>query len=319
MTQSTLKQKNKKHVGQSLVEIFVAMSIFTVAIGGLFMATNASKQNLAKSMKIDIEAQYAQLLTNEVNVNNIDVETVYDETSKQSISLPNGNTVYYTRLVDSAFDSADVKNISVYFFKSSTDTTPYRKFTTEVALKSALYHWCDTSDPLCISSGFNYLGQHVISSDDGSASFVSTAGSYKAGSLGGTVGFSSAASVAGDFSNSLFKSGIKANTIGATPNDIVIQVPASKDVSYKITLYLAEQKVTQTVGCRTFDVLINNTLVENELDVFDEVGINTLLTKTYTTTPILISGLYVNKIHLDATNAGCDVARLNGLKIERGL
>ncbi len=291
-----------------MVEIFVAMSIFTVAIGGLFMATNASKQNLAKSMKIDIEAQYAQLLMNEVNVLDRDVETAYDETAKQPLSLPNGNTVYYTRLVDSASTTADVKNISVYFFKGSADTTPYRKFNQEVVMNEQNFHVCYTnagastvnckSTPYTDSSGKKWIYHNTCCQN-----FVSTAGSYRAGLAAGAMSAANTAAYTpypGAIDDYLWLYGGVANT---STDDILFKVPASQDVTYSVSLGMMELDGSPNTGCRVMDIYVNNVQVEDDFDIVAETGGNGIpITRTYSTTPILDSGLYLNKIEMIAVN-----------------
>ncbi len=301
-------QERSKHFGQSLVEILVAMSIFTVAIGGLFMATNASKQNLAQSMKIDIEAQYAQLLMNEVNVLDRNVETMYDETTKQSLALPNGNTVYYTRLVDSASTTADIKNISVYFFKGATDTTPYRKFNQEVVMDEQNYNICfansNVSSADCKATPYtDATGKKWIFQNTCCQNFVSTGGSYRGGLASGAMSTANAVAHApypGSLDDNLWKHGGVANT---ATDDILWKMPASQDVTYTISLGMMEFRNTAAIGCRVMDIYINNVQVEDDFDIFEETGNYAIpITRTYTTTPILDSGLYLNKIEMVAVN-----------------
>lgn len=321
-----------KQDGFSLIEILMSLSLFSVAMIGLYFAFTSVSTQTAKGLKGDIEAAYAKLLIGQVNIYDIDVETAYDVTSKTATTLPDGTTAYYTRDVRSEAETPDIKKVSVYFYKNSTDTTPYRNFTKEFAPNTWYYDFGHTTHLSTI--WVDSLGNKYTHIDQNDLYTTATAGSYKFGMdntlNGGTVtsewqdGSTNGGIVNGSVDNYAYTNTNlnaqqwrrAARGSAGSSNDLYFRLPASMDYSYKVTLGFNEAwSAVTAAGDRSMTWAINGTTVET-IDVFNEVGKYTTLTKTYTATPAA-DGNGVYNILFGCTNNGGVPCMISWISLER--
>ncbi|MDX2084313.1 MAG: type II secretion system protein [Candidatus Melainabacteria bacterium] len=139
------RPKPRRRVGFSLVEVIIALGIMATATIGIYIAMQSMIRTTVKAMERDVEAAFASMKIAEVNPYRLDVETAYDVTTKTLIDLGNNRKAYYTRLVESDADKADIKKINVYLYRKASSTTPYRQFKKEVAPRVMAYNFGSSS------------------------------------------------------------------------------------------------------------------------------------------------------------------------------
>jgi len=138
--------------------------------------------------------------------------------------------------------------------------------------------------------------------------------------LGGNVGlvtsangFSTSASIAwsGASPAELFQSEAWDATGGA---EMLWEFPVTPGGTYELRIYLADiYSGTWSTGARVFDVLVEDVLVLDNQDIYDEVGANTGLVKTFVV-PVDDDLLSIEFLHVveNPKVAGFEVIDLGG-------
>lgn len=272
--------------GISLVEILIALAIFSTAIVGLFMTLTGLNKTVATSMRRDVEAAYANMVLAQINPYNANIETAYDKTStgcsgaRCSQSLPYGDTFYYTILVDSnantataAPATADMKRVNMYLFRDATTSTPYRQFRREIAMSTQAYKLGSAANS---ASYFKDTSGQVWTLLDTSAAptFSSTSGGVKPGFGSGNSSTYSSVSTATTPTGAvtadiaLWQTAHKAT---GTPTALEYIFPATEDGTYLVELGFNEIEGVASGG-RVFDILINDQTVQSSFDINQKAG-----------------------------------------------
>ncbi|MBX2860236.1 MAG: malectin [Vampirovibrio sp.] len=327
-----LPQKALQPSGISLVEILVSIVLFSLAVIGLYLAMGGMFDAIQTGMRRDIEAAYANMLISEVNPTDNLVETGYDVTTKTVYNLPDGDTVYYTRIVDScpvaatcaADTDSDVKNVNVYFYRASTSTSPYRKYRREVAPlffgfnlgEDTTYYKDNTGN---VWSPITDDGTHQFSTTEGSrrsgwetvtptewstGSAISNVPTFDRNDDGDTVD-------AGEQDEAHFQT-------GHTGASLTYTFLATVDQTYTVILGAAEADGGVAATERAMTVTINGTEVGTMDTVAEAGGTLTALTKTFAAIGVDNgSGVGVLTVALTAAGGATENPRLSFIGIAR--
>jgi prepilin-type N-terminal cleavage/methylation domain-containing protein len=332
----------KRNSGFTLIEILASLTLFSLAMVGLYFSMNGVKQAMATSLKRDVETVYADMLIAGVNPYDINVETAYDITTKTNVCTHLGLTpcpaeitgAFFTRLVDSDPQTADVRRVNVYFYRKQSDTTPYRYHRKNLSLPVMAYNLAasGTTVPTCTDNS----GQKWINLRSGGVDRKNTtSGSVKAGNEWAFIGDPVAdfqadgvnsGNVNGSIDNSLMTGDCRKHFAWRNvhqANTLVYMLPASKDQVYRITLGFNEFKPSQVstscpgASARCMDIYIHGKLM-GSVDPYAEAGYYTALTKTYTATPVMdASGIYRFWVNIGQT--GGQSSSVSWIKLEKML
>lgn len=289
------------------METLFAITIFAVAMVGMYYAMVSMTNVLSTTMDRNVETAYANMKLSEVNPFDPAVESNYDVTSKTVMTLANGRMIYYTRLVDSATTTPDVKNINLYLYHTSTETSAYRQFKREIA-------------PYQI--GFN-LGETTAYYRDGlgrvwapfAIAFSSTSGSRQNGWYTyAYTNYSTASAIAGTLDDTLYQKGNEANNVS---NTLGYKFLGNTGREYILTLGFAETGGA-TTGQRAMTLSING-VSQGSIDAYVLAGntANKAVVKRYRVTPADAGGgLGVIQVNLVGSSLATP-ARLAVIGLER--
>ena len=277
-------KKHSKQTGISLVEILLSLAIFSLGIVGLYLSIQAMNKNLQLSAQRDLEAAYANQLINEVNPTRVDVETFYDTTgtTKQSISLPDGRTVWYLRQVTSQAATGDIKEVNIYFFHKQSDasTAPYRHFKRDILLQRICYNmtWSGMVSPPQYQTYRDSAGQ-VWTLLDNWPYYSATSSARRAGvvfadvaSDPDVINYSSPAQDAVGVIDQYAWQTVHSVDDGSGNGVLSYRFPASIGQGYKVDLGLREYEGGAFVSSDIVNIDINGTVVDTALDIFTEAG-----------------------------------------------
>ncbi|MEB3287623.1 MAG: malectin domain-containing carbohydrate-binding protein [Vampirovibrionales bacterium] len=314
----------KARVGVSLPEILISIALFSVAVVGIYLSTSNAQRVIIKGMQADVEAAIANMKIAEVNPYDVDVDTAYDApatytTGKQSYALPNGQVIYWTRAVTSANASGDVKQVNVYLYKKSTDSTPYRKFRKDIVLDKQSFILADptvnATVPAYLKDVTGAVWTRMNRSNDAT---IASGDTHRAGpdpAINNPILRSDLTPATGTPNVLFWTYGL--SPPDATPNNMIFYIPATQGQTYTIKLGYCECNAAG-VGTRVMRVLINNTVVETGLDVRAVAGLNKAMVRQYKAQSMnLGSGVYGLKIDLDR-NGSTNKPLLMNMQIERG-
>ncbi|MGE0201025.1 MAG: hypothetical protein AB7P76_08660 [Candidatus Melainabacteria bacterium] len=289
-----------RQTGVSIVEVLLALTLFSTAVVGLYMASQSTSLSVGNTLKRDVEASYAELLLTEINVDDLDLETsaTVNKTTKTSLTLSNGQVVYYTRTITSAAATPDLKEINVYFFRNSTDTTPYRKFRREKR-QNLNYNLQASTDSLTYYRDASGVGW-VKMADTDNANLAT--GSYSGGLDNATMGAAPAnwdittveaatitgANDSGSNEGYIWRHGHEGKV--GTGNQLIYKIPASQDQNYLLELGFIEEDATATAGVREMTVLINGVAQTNVDPYVEAGGLFKALVKKYSVSPAADTG-----------------------------
>lgn len=318
--------------GVSIIEVLIALIIFSVAVVGLFTVMNGINAGIATSMRRDIETTYANMLLAQINPYDQLVETAYDKSStacsgsRCSIVVPSTNETgaasnekfFYTILVDSDSNvssdpaTADVKRINMYLYRDATTTTPYRQFRREIApdimgwkLGGAKTYYRD-------ATGVAWTRIGVATNYNTTAGSV-TGGIDVAATPSGLsfVGGSNPTNLSID--QYLWSSSAEP---GASGTQFGFAFPATKGRTYYIEIGVNESDNTVVAGSRVFDVYVNDQKVDT-IDTFNlSGGLYKALTRSYSAQPTVISNTPMIKIRFQQ-NGGTKKPRVSWIRIRR--
>ena len=326
--------KPNRSYGVSLVEILISLAVFSLGVVGLYYSVQNMHKSLQTSMQRDIEASYANGIINKVNPYRVDIEAAYNTsgTTMQSITLPNGRTVWYLLKVDSHpvnateashtnangqldLQTADIKNIHVYFYHNQGDTTPYRQFERDVVLPVQSFNMDSSTlaTDTCRDQGgtiWTTLPQNVTYNlaygsreaglDTSATGMNGTATTYKqtTGQNGGIVNgvIEDPHGTFGTSGNCDLYEAWRAGHTGNTATNLVYVFPVSANQNYSVTLGFNETDNTNVTaaGKRMMDILINGTTVATSVDPYADGGLYTADTRSFSTTGVLNSSVTPN-------------------------
>ncbi len=298
--------------GISLVEVLLSITIFSIAIIGLYSSMQSMNNALIIAMQRDVEATYANMLMSEVFPKHPTVETSFDKTTKQTLNLPDGQKIYWTRIVDADPLAADVKRINVYLYRNSTDTTPYRQFKREIPLEKRNYHCNYNYDPYYKDTTGEVWVR--LRSDQYAST---TQGSFRDGVDFGVLGTWIHTGEVGTTDNVLdapiWTKGCHYNNLTSNPPyRIPWKFLATEDTTYTITIGLVDPWNGTSVPT---DILINGSVVDS-FDLTEEAGgINLPLVKSYTAQSVVESGVAV--LRMEVQHNSNDKAIIMNFQIER--
>lgn len=341
MTLNATQSFRSKAAGVSLVEILVCIALFSTAIVAIYMGTTDSERAVAKGMKADVEAAIANMKIAEVNPFDPDVDTAFDApatytTGKQSYTLPNGQIIYWTRAVTSNNASGDVKQVNVYLYRNSSDSTPYRKFRKDMVLERQSYMLADSSSiPKFYKDPTGTVWARLANSTN---SIISSGSSHRPGpDSAGNNTYSPVAVDTATATNLPTYDGATAIdqmwTYGHTshasyPGHLVYTFPATQNQTYTVKLGLCEcgsavpptgAGTAAANGQRNIKIYINGTLAETSaVDVYALTGgTNKAIVKQYHATAMdLGSSVYGIKVDLDQNSSTLKPLLMN-VQIER--
>lgn len=315
--------------GVTLVEILASITLFSLAVVAIYIGTQMANQAIGESMKTDIEAAIANIKMAEVNPYKIDVESFYDKTAVATspITIPNngGTTpgwkkIYWTRIVDSCprpdcptTHTSDIKRITVYLYKNSTDTVPYRKFKKEVDLRRQNFLLTNPSERPAPSYR-DSNGQIWITVSSG-GDFRSTTGGSVQGIRTNNAEALSCYQAAITGASDIFPFQSSHCAINNAPGaNYYYIVPVSQNATYKVTLGFA---TPGTTGTTIQDIIINGVTKETLNVTAAAGGYRTALTRTYPAiTPMANGSIYTVEINVDR-NGGTTDPLLNFISVER--
>jgi prepilin-type N-terminal cleavage/methylation domain-containing protein len=262
--------------GMSLVEVLSALAIFAVAFTGLLLANQGMVRTVRTAMERDILSTQLQLKAAEVNPTSLAIETAYDVTTKTAVALPNGRQGFFTRLINSAATTPDLKQLNVMLYHKSTDTTPYRQLRKEIQPKTLYYnlgattYWKDT------------LGNTWVPWPASAGLAVLTSGSYRNGfTSAGTVANTTFTLASTGTNDTPFTTGLSAT--GA----LNLTLMASQNASYRLSLgFVDTTGTTQPVT-----ITVNGTAVETfDLITYSNATTGRSFTRTYVVSPTVDTG-----------------------------
>lgn len=313
--------------GISIVEIMVAMAIFSTAMIGLYFAMNNLSISVGTAMKRDIESAYANMLLSQINPYDLQVESAYDKDSTEascgggrcSVTLPNGDQFWYTIQVDSATTAADIKRVNLYLYRNGTTTTPYRQFRREFPMAVQAYAFGSTSN----SSKSYYkdsTGQVWTLINTTHPVFSATTGAVRAGRDSAYTNTSSdfqaittATVPTPSLDPILWQNAYESH--GGT-NTLGFIFPASANHTYTIVLGFNEIEGAAATT-RVFDIYINDEKVASSFDINAQAGgAHKTISQYYTAVPITHSGIPVNKVRLVKVS-GANGPIISNIKIIR--
>jgi Tfp pilus assembly protein PilV len=301
----------------TLVEVIVAITVFSMAIAGLFLAMQGIRLGGITAMRRSIEASYVATELSEINPNNPAIETAYDVTTKTALSLPDGDQVWYTRLVDSAVATPDVKQINLYVYRASNAASAYRIYRKEVAPAMVGFRLGEATTYYRDIMGNTYAPQAATA-----VSYSSTTGGYTNGTNAvhsNVDGTSACGTVNNTADQTLLQKSQEANN---GSNNLVYQFVAALGRTYTLKLGATEYvSASMTAGKRKIDVKLNASATPaGTLDAYGETGsaICNALVKSYTVQPVDNgSGLGVVTVTLSQSAGATLPPRLAFISLER--
>jgi Tfp pilus assembly protein PilV len=301
----------------TLVEVIVAITVFSIAIAGLYLVMQGIRRGSITAMRRSIEASYVATKLSEINPNNPAIETAYDVTTKTALSLPDGDQVWYTRIVNSAVATPDVKQINLYVYRASNASSAYRIYRKEIAPAMVGFKLGESTNYYRDILGNTYAPQASTS-----ASYSSTTGGYTNGTNAvhsNVDGTSTCGTVSNTADQVLFQKSQESNN---GSNNLVYQFVATLGRTYTIKLGATEYvSASMTVGKRKMDITLNgSTTAIGTMDAYGETGsaICKALVKTYTVQPTNDgSGLGIITVTLTQSSGATLPPRLAFISLER--
>lgn len=300
--------------GISLVEILLALGLFSISMVGLFMASSGMFESIRTAMKLDIEAAYANMLIARINPSNPLVESAYDVTTKTAQSLPDNDSFYYTQLVDSDSASPDIKRINLFLYRGSGTSTPYRQFKREIAPYFTGFDLGESTSYLKDKLGWVWAPMAV----DANGDFSGVAGSRRNGRTETAIdvdGSGTCPSVTGTTNASLFQTMSESNNIA---DRLGYSFMATLGRNYLLKVGVNELDTNIAVGERRMKVLVNGVQV-GTIDARNETGGTcSALMKTFTVAPVNDgSGLGVITVEFEKDSGATAVPRVAAIGLER--
>jgi len=300
----------RHRLGVSVIEILISLGVFSLAIAGLYIAFQTVSRGTVAGVRNDVEAAIANSLMAQVNVYDLQIEQVddgacsdycgYDKTTKQTYSMPDGDTIYWTRDVRSSATTGDIKVINVYFYKKTTDSTPYRTFKREVNLTRQSFMLSSYSLAGTPSRTYRDANGQIwtVISDSGTCcNYSYTTNAFKAGiadSESGAGTYQSAITAATDpipFRYYHYQSA------GSGP--LSFKIPVSQGATYKVSLGFAEPAAGTTATQRKMDITINGSTIGTVDPMTDAGAVQKAVVKSYAnTSPALDNGIYIISIRI---------------------
>jgi prepilin-type N-terminal cleavage/methylation domain-containing protein len=300
--------------GFSMAEIIIAISVFGVAVAGLFFALQTVERTIVKAIDRDIEAAYVNMKVAEVNPSRPDMEAYYDLPTKTALNLPNNRTVYYSRLVSSSATTPDLKNVDIYLYRKSSSTTPYRQFRREIAPYAIGYNLGEATSYLKDSQGRVWAPGNgnvdtTVSGNDTDRADGICAGAWT------TANYSTATAIGNTPDQAIFQKG---HTASNASNGLCYDIYASQNRSYILRLGFAEIDNAVTSGQRKMKILVNGTQVDSVDPVVDAGGTFKALVKTYTVTPgVTLNGANALEVKILQDTGATQQPRLAFIGLER--
>lgn len=295
----------RSRLGVTVIEILISLGIFSLAIAGLYIAFQTVSRGTVAGVRNDVEAAVANSLMAQVNVYDLQIEQVdngacsdycgYDKTTKQTYSMPDGDTIYWTRDVRSSATTGDIKVINVYFWKKTTDTVPYRTFKREINLTRQAFmlsSYTLAGTPSRTYRDANGQVWTVIGDSATCCNYSYTSNAYKAGIANSESGagiYQSAITAATDpipFRYYHYQSA------GSGP--LSYYIPVSQAATYKISLGFAEPGAGTTATQRKMDIAINGSTQGTVDPMVDAGATQKAVVKSYANiSPMSDNGIYV--------------------------
>lgn len=286
-----LSLRNAVGLGFGLVDVLVALSVFAVGFSGLVISSQAMQRTLSKGMTRNIETAYLQMLMAEVNPYRITVETAYDVTTKTAYNLPSGQQAFYTRSVSSDATTADIKQLNLFLYRNSTDTTPYRRLRKDMRPATLRYDLGATTQ---WRDGQGNLWEPWPAN---TPTYSLTAGSRRSGVT--TTGMANATyTLAQTLPNAT-----PYTTGHSQSGSLAYTFLASSGANYQLALSFVDTRG----ATHSYTVAANGTTLET-FDLASDTGstLGRVVTKTYSVTPSLESGVAVIKLVVTSNTAGAN-------------